>query len=115
MLIDDEQGMHSTKNVYSDLDIDKLETLAPTQPHRNVDLTLVEADGQGGICSSLNVHCNVQGPHNIQQGMLTRTSFSPVLSTALRRDRWLTWIFKMHIRSKFQRSSKLALIAAKGV
>jgi hypothetical protein len=49
--------MHSTKNMYSDLDIDKLETLAPTQPHRDVDLTLVEADAQGVVCSSSNVGC----------------------------------------------------------
>lgn len=56
VLIDDVQGMHSTKNVYSDLDINKLETLAPTQPHRNVDLTLVEADAQGVVCS-LNIDC----------------------------------------------------------
>lgn len=47
MLIDNAGGMFPTKEVYSDLDIDKLETLAPTQPHRNVDLALVKADTEG--------------------------------------------------------------------
>lgn len=47
VLIDDAGGMYPTDEVYSDLDIDKLETLAPTQPHRDVDLALVNADTEG--------------------------------------------------------------------
>ena len=39
--------MHSTANIYSDLDVDKLETLPPSQPHRAVDLAIIEADTQG--------------------------------------------------------------------
>ena len=39
--------MHSTTDIYSDLDIDKIETLAPSQLHRPVDLAIVEADTQG--------------------------------------------------------------------
>ncbi|TFK40286.1 hypothetical protein BDQ12DRAFT_602474 [Crucibulum laeve] len=47
VLIDDANGMNSTENIYSDLDIAKLDTLPDTQPHRIVDLTLVEADREG--------------------------------------------------------------------
>jgi hypothetical protein len=49
VLTDDAGGMHATNEVFSDLDIEKLETLAPTQPHRDVDLTLVDADTKGLI------------------------------------------------------------------
>ena len=38
--------MHPTTDVYSDLDIDKIETFAPSRPHRAVDLAIVEADTQ---------------------------------------------------------------------
>jgi hypothetical protein len=39
--------MYATDEVYSDLDIEKLETLPLTQPHREVDLLLVKADQAG--------------------------------------------------------------------
>jgi hypothetical protein len=48
--------MHSTDVIYSDIDIDLLETLPPTQPHREVDLMLVEADKEG-VFSVSNVQC----------------------------------------------------------
>lgn len=41
--------MHSSPTIYSDLNIRQLETLSPEQPHRNVDLALVEADSQGSL------------------------------------------------------------------
>lgn len=47
VLIDNAMGMHSSDVIYSDMDILKLERLADTQPHRIVDLTIVEADKQG--------------------------------------------------------------------
>ena len=48
VLVDsDANGMHSTTDVYSNLDIDKIEILAPSSPHPAVDLTVVEADTQG--------------------------------------------------------------------
>lgn len=43
--------MHSTSTIYSDMNIKQLEGLAPTQPHREVDLTVVEAD-ETGTCHS---------------------------------------------------------------
>ena len=39
--------MYSTTNIYSDLDVDKLEILPPSQPHHAVDLAVIEADTQG--------------------------------------------------------------------
>ncbi|KAJ7025644.1 hypothetical protein C8F04DRAFT_131803 [Mycena alexandri] len=41
------QGAFSSETVYNDLDIAQIETLPATQPHRNVDLAIVEADNQG--------------------------------------------------------------------
>jgi hypothetical protein len=45
--MDHAEGMYATDTIYSDLDLDKLEALPRTQPHRIVDLTVVEADQQG--------------------------------------------------------------------
>jgi hypothetical protein len=39
--------MFSSQTVYNDTDIAQIETLPATQPHRNVDLAIVEADTQG--------------------------------------------------------------------
>ncbi|KAJ6619675.1 hypothetical protein B0H10DRAFT_2024368 [Mycena sp. CBHHK59/15] len=47
VLSDDAGGMHASSTIYSDLDIAQLERLSPNQPHRNVDLALVEADSKG--------------------------------------------------------------------
>ncbi|KAL0952912.1 hypothetical protein HGRIS_007127 [Hohenbuehelia grisea] len=65
VLEDDARGMHSTETIYSDLDIKLLETLPLTQPHRKVDLTLVEADNQGtSFCQPVpNCRTNVCRAH----------------------------------------------------
>ena len=47
VLVDDTNGMHSTTDIYSNLDIDKIEILAPSSPHPAVDLAVVEADTHG--------------------------------------------------------------------
>ena len=39
--------MYGTDEVYSDLDVEKFEKLPPSQPHRKVDLEVIEADKQG--------------------------------------------------------------------
>jgi hypothetical protein len=39
--------MFATDTIYSDLDIPQLESLPITQPHRPVDLALVNADSEG--------------------------------------------------------------------
>lgn len=47
VLADDAAGMYGTDEVYSDLDVEKFEKLPPSQPHRKVDLEVIEADKQG--------------------------------------------------------------------
>jgi hypothetical protein len=46
--------MHSDCTVYSDLFTD-LETLSPSQPHRDVDLAVVQADTEGTPHSSTDI------------------------------------------------------------
>ncbi|KAG6857218.1 hypothetical protein H0H87_007637 [Tephrocybe sp. NHM501043] len=46
VLVDDAQGQHSTSDVYSDLDLKKLGSIPDSQPHRNVDLAIVNADNE---------------------------------------------------------------------
>jgi hypothetical protein len=40
-------GMFPSETIYNDEDPEQIETIAPTQPHRNVDLELVQADKEG--------------------------------------------------------------------
>ncbi|KAF8348842.1 NAD(P)-binding protein [Amanita rubescens] len=47
VLADNAVGMHGTDEVYSDLDVEKFEKLPLDQPHRGVDLEVLEADKQG--------------------------------------------------------------------
>lgn len=47
VLADNAAGMYGTDEVYSDLDVEKFEKLPPSQPHRVVDLEVIEADKQG--------------------------------------------------------------------
>jgi hypothetical protein len=47
VLADNAVGMYGTDEVYSDLDVEKFEKLPPDQPHRGVDLEVLEADKQG--------------------------------------------------------------------
>ncbi|KAJ3511866.1 hypothetical protein NMY22_g15510 [Coprinellus aureogranulatus] len=49
MLKDDAHGMFASDTVYSDLDSAKLDSIPRSQPHREVDLTLVDADKQGYV------------------------------------------------------------------
>ncbi|KAJ7452814.1 NAD(P)-binding protein [Mycena latifolia] len=51
VVFDDARGMHSEATVYDDSDADQIETLAPTQIHRNVDLAITQADTEGYIKS----------------------------------------------------------------
>ncbi|KAJ2916607.1 hypothetical protein MD484_g3822, partial [Candolleomyces efflorescens] len=79
VLTDDSQGVYSTENIYDDLNVEQIESLAPTQPHRNVDLELVKADTEGyvrtyiilpstiyGIAKNKLVDLGIQNPHSIQ-------------------------------------------------
>ncbi|KAG6884879.1 hypothetical protein C0993_007544 [Termitomyces sp. T159_Od127] len=49
VLIDNADGQYAGKDVYSDFDLKKLESLPDSQPHRDVDLRLVDADNQGYV------------------------------------------------------------------
>ena len=79
VLIDNAMGMFLTDTIYSDTDIAKIETLAPTAPHRNVDLAVVTADTAGyakthiilpptifGLATGKLVDIGVQNPHSMQ-------------------------------------------------
>lgn len=47
VLSDNAAGMHGTDVVYCDADPEQLDAIAPTQPHRNVDLTVIAGDKEG--------------------------------------------------------------------
>jgi len=78
-LADNAIGAYSTDTIYDDNNPDQIETLAPTQPHRNVDLEIVAADKEGyvktyiilpstvyGIASGKLVDHGIQNPYSIQ-------------------------------------------------
>jgi len=87
VLADDAKGKYSSDVIYDDLNPDQIETLAPTQLHRNVDLELVKADQEGyvktyivlpstiyGVADNVLVRGGVQNPHSIQVPALVRAS-----------------------------------------
>ena len=45
--MDNAVGDFKTDIIYDDANPDQIESLAPTQPHRNVDLELLKADREG--------------------------------------------------------------------
>ncbi|KAF7374936.1 hypothetical protein MSAN_00379700 [Mycena sanguinolenta] len=61
VLSDDANGMYSSSTIYSDLNIPQLETLPPDQPHRDVDLALVEADSQGYVKTYIVLPATIYG------------------------------------------------------
>ncbi|THU78648.1 NAD(P)-binding protein [Dendrothele bispora CBS 962.96] len=78
-------GMHSTDTVYDDANPDQIETLAPTQPHRNVDLEILAADKEGyikayfilpptvwGIATGPLVDAGLVNPHSRQIPVLIK-------------------------------------------
>jgi len=87
VLIDNAGGDYSTETIYNDADPDQIETLAPTQVHRNVDLEIVKADEEGyaktyiilpstiyGIAQGKLVENGIQNPHSIQIPLIIRVS-----------------------------------------
>jgi len=46
-LADNAEGRYEGTDIYSDLDIPKIESLADTQPHRIIDRTVVAAAEEG--------------------------------------------------------------------
>ncbi|KAJ8585975.1 NAD(P)-binding protein [Rhizopogon salebrosus TDB-379] len=79
ILMDQADGNFIADEIYSDLDIPKIESLPKTQPHREVDLAVVAADEEGyartyiilpstiyGIANTLLTSLGVQNPYSIQ-------------------------------------------------
>ena len=79
--------MHITETIYSDLNVEQIKSIPPTAFHRNVDLTIIEADQQGyvrshiilpstiyGIAKGPLFDAGVSNPHSIQIPMLIKGS-----------------------------------------
>jgi hypothetical protein len=47
VLTDHADGKYAGTEIYSDLDVPKIETLPDTQPHRAIDLAIVAAAEEG--------------------------------------------------------------------
>lgn len=47
MLVDGAAGEYSSDTIYDDTNPDQIESIADSQPHRNVDLELLKADKEG--------------------------------------------------------------------
>ena len=47
IVIDDPQGNYASETVWDDTDVAKLDTIADTQLHRNVDTLILAADKEG--------------------------------------------------------------------
>ncbi|KAH7927395.1 NAD(P)-binding protein [Leucogyrophana mollusca] len=87
VLSDNAAGKHGTDVVYSDTNVEQIESLSPTQIHRNVDLEIVEADKLGyvktyiiipsvvyGVASSPLIDLGLQNPHSILVPVLFKAS-----------------------------------------
>ncbi|ESK83754.1 NAD-P-binding protein [Moniliophthora roreri MCA 2997] len=87
VLTDNAAGMHIIDTIYNDADPDQIETLAPTQVHRNVDLEIVAADKEGYVKTYIilpsTIYSIAQGPlfsagisnpHSVQIPAIIRAS-----------------------------------------
>lgn len=83
------KGMFPTDVIYDDLNAEQIESLAITQPHRDVDVAIVDADKQGylksyivlpstiyGIASNSLVDTGVQHPYSQQIPKLITVSLA---------------------------------------
>ncbi|THU82132.1 NAD-binding protein [Dendrothele bispora CBS 962.96] len=82
-------GMHSNAVVYDDANPDQIETIAPTQPHRNVDLEILAADTENyvktyivlpstvyGIASGPLFDAEISNRHSVQVPALIKAAFA---------------------------------------
>ncbi|KAJ7123462.1 hypothetical protein C8R44DRAFT_980830 [Mycena epipterygia] len=60
-LADDSFGMYGPRDIIDDIDTEKIAALSITQPHRNVDVELVEADKQGYVKTYIVVPGTIYG------------------------------------------------------
>ncbi|EMD33971.1 hypothetical protein CERSUDRAFT_67591 [Gelatoporia subvermispora B] len=75
VLTDDARGMYATDLIYSDMNVEQVESLPPTAWHRNVDLEVVGADQQG-LASGPLVEAGIANPHSIQIPYLIKASLA---------------------------------------
>ncbi|OBZ72275.1 Uncharacterized protein C2A9.02 [Grifola frondosa] len=61
VLTDHAAGMFASDAIYYDTDPDQIETLAPMQVHRNVDLMIVDADAKGHLKSYIILPSTIFG------------------------------------------------------
>ncbi|KAL1949313.1 hypothetical protein VTO73DRAFT_8194 [Trametes versicolor] len=61
VLSDNAAGMHGTDVVYCDADPEQLDAIAPTQPHRNVDLTVIAGDKEGYVKTFIVLPSTIYG------------------------------------------------------
>ncbi|KZT23307.1 NAD(P)-binding protein [Neolentinus lepideus HHB14362 ss-1] len=61
VLIDNAEGKYATEDYYSDLDIAKIETLGPQQPHRWVDTAIVAAGEEGYVRTHIILPSSIFG------------------------------------------------------
>ncbi|KAJ7854001.1 NAD(P)-binding protein [Mycena leptocephala] len=79
VISDDAKGMYAGTIVYDDSDADQIETIAPTQIHRDVDLAITTADAEGyiksyiilpssiyGLATGRLIDMGIQNPHSMQ-------------------------------------------------
>ncbi|KAJ7854000.1 NAD(P)-binding protein [Mycena leptocephala] len=79
VISDDAKGMYAGTIVYDDSDADQIETIAPTQMHRDVDLAITAADAEGyiksyiilpstiyGLATGRLIDMGIQNPHSMQ-------------------------------------------------
>ncbi|KAJ3479450.1 hypothetical protein NLI96_g9047 [Meripilus lineatus] len=65
VLMDNAKGMYPTETIYDDSNIAQIESISETQPHRDVDLTIIEADKQGFLKSYIILPSTIYGrPEN---------------------------------------------------
>jgi len=61
VLIDNAKGMYTYDTIYNDNNVEQIESLAPMQPHRNVDLEIVKADGDGYVKTYIILPSTIYG------------------------------------------------------
>ncbi|KAL7278981.1 hypothetical protein ACG7TL_006813 [Trametes sanguinea] len=87
VLSDDARGMYATETIYSDLNVNQIKSISPTAFHRDVDLTIMEADEQGYVRAHIVVpstiyaiargplfEAGVSNPHSVQIPLLIKGS-----------------------------------------
>ncbi|RDB25574.1 Uncharacterized protein C2A9.02 [Hypsizygus marmoreus] len=90
VLSDNAAGMYAYETIYDDANPEQIETLAPTQFHRNIDLELINADKQGYVKTYLVIPSMIYGIASgrlVELGIQNRQSFQIPLLICMSLDR----------------------------